>query len=58
MTAAVGLPTLRLIRVRVGPYSLDGLAPGQMRLYQGLPQELLLPQTPQPSGASVFSHAL
>ena len=31
MTAAVGLPTLRLVRVRVGPWSLDGLAPGQWR---------------------------
>jgi len=28
MTAAVGLPTLRLIRTAIGPYSLDGLAPG------------------------------
>src|SRR5690606_19686713 len=26
MTAAVGLPTLRLVRERVGPWSLDGLA--------------------------------
>jgi 23S rRNA pseudouridine2457 synthase len=31
MTAAVGLPTLRLIRVRIGPYELDGLAPGTWR---------------------------
>lgn len=31
MTAAVGLPTLRLIRTRVGPWSLDGLKPGEMR---------------------------
>ena len=31
MTAAVGLPTLRLVRFRVGPWSLDGLAPGQWR---------------------------
>ena len=31
MTAAVGLPTLRLIRVSIGPYTLDGLAPGQWR---------------------------
>ena len=31
MTAAVGLPTLRLVRVRIGPWSLDGLAPGQWR---------------------------
>jgi 23S rRNA pseudouridine2457 synthase len=29
MTAAVGLPTLRLIRVRMGPYSLGDLAPGE-----------------------------
>ena len=28
MTAAVGLPTLRLIRTAIGPYSLDGLALG------------------------------
>ena len=28
MTAAVGLPTLRLIRAAIGPYSLEGLAPG------------------------------
>ncbi|WP_370632078.1 pseudouridine synthase [Pusillimonas sp. MFBS29] len=31
MTAAVGLPTLRLVRVRIGPWSLDGLLPGQWR---------------------------
>ena len=29
MTAAVGLPTLRLIRTRVGPYELGDLRPGQ-----------------------------
>jgi 23S rRNA pseudouridine2457 synthase len=28
MTAAVGLPTLRLIRAAIGPHTLDGLAPG------------------------------
>ncbi|WP_300615595.1 pseudouridine synthase [Dokdonella sp.] len=31
MTAAVGLPTLRLIRERIGDHALDGLAPGQWR---------------------------
>ena len=31
MTAAVGLPTLRLVRERVGVWSLDGLAPGAWR---------------------------
>ncbi|WP_432730915.1 pseudouridine synthase [Variovorax sp. W6] len=28
MTAAVGLPTLRLIRASIGPHTLEGLAPG------------------------------
>jgi 23S rRNA pseudouridine2457 synthase len=32
MTAAVGFPTLRLIRVRIGPYALDGLACGATRV--------------------------
>lgn len=31
MTAAVGLPTLRLVRVRIGPWTLDDLAPGAWR---------------------------
>ena len=31
MTAAVGLPTLRLVRAAVGPHRLEGLAPGQWR---------------------------
>jgi 23S rRNA pseudouridine2457 synthase len=32
MTAAIGHPTLRLIRWRVGEWSLDGLAPGTWRI--------------------------
>jgi 23S rRNA pseudouridine2457 synthase len=32
MTAAVGLPTLRLVRVAIGPHALDRLAPGQWRV--------------------------
>jgi len=31
MTAAVGHPTLRLIRCRIGDWRLDGLEPGQWR---------------------------
>ena len=31
MTAAVGLPTLRLVRVAIGEYRLDDLAPGTWR---------------------------
>ena len=34
MTAAVGFPTLRLIRVRIGEYALDGLTPGATRVLQ------------------------
>ncbi len=40
MTAAVGFPTLRLIRWSIGDWTLDGLAPGQWR-------EVTLPQ-PEP----------
>ena len=31
MTAAVGFPTLRLVRWRIGEWTLDGLAPGEWR---------------------------
>ena len=31
MTAAVGLPTLRLVRVAIGAHALDTLAPGEWR---------------------------
>lgn len=31
MTAAVGLPTLRLVRYAVGDWTVDGLAPGEWR---------------------------
>ena len=31
MTAAVGLPTLRLVRVRIGDWTLDGLDQGQWK---------------------------
>lgn len=32
MTAHVGLPTLRLIRVAVGPWRVEGIAPGKWRV--------------------------
>jgi 23S rRNA pseudouridine2457 synthase len=35
MTAAVGLPTLRLVRAAMGAHALDGLQPGQWRVLQG-----------------------
>ena len=31
MTAAIGHPTLRLVRVRIGKFLLDGLAAGAWR---------------------------
>jgi 23S rRNA pseudouridine2457 synthase len=37
MTAAVGLPTLRLIRYRIGEWTLDDLAPGQSRIFEIVP---------------------
>ena len=40
MTAAAGFPTLRLIRVAVGPFQLEGLAPGEWREVE-VPPELL-----------------
>jgi 23S rRNA pseudouridine2457 synthase len=32
MTAAVGHPTLRLVRIAIGDWSIDALAPGEYRL--------------------------
>lgn len=45
MTAAVGFPTLRLIRYRIGEWSLDGLAPGAHR---ALSVHLPATQPPRP----------
>jgi 23S rRNA pseudouridine2457 synthase len=42
MTAAVGLPTLRLIRSAVGPWNLSGLRPGEWR-EAPVPRDLHLP---------------
>jgi 23S rRNA pseudouridine2457 synthase len=42
MTAAVGFPTLRLIRQRIEGCSLDGLQPGEMRMLEEKEIYLLL----------------
>jgi 23S rRNA pseudouridine2457 synthase len=42
MTAAVGLPTLRLIRWAVGPWTVEGLAPGESRAVSRTEAELVL----------------
>lgn len=36
MTAAVGLPTLRLVRVGIGPHCLGELGPGRWQVLQGV----------------------
>lgn len=38
MTAAVGLPTLRLVRIAIGSHRLDGLLPGEWEQRQPLGQ--------------------
>jgi len=38
MTAAVGFPTLRLVRISVGPINLEGLNPGEWRFLR--PEEI------------------
>ena len=47
MTAAVGFPTLRLVRTAIGPWSLAGLAPGEHRQ-----EEIHVPERPTPSKPS------
>jgi 23S rRNA pseudouridine2457 synthase len=47
MTAAVGFPTLRLVRWRIGDWSLDGLQPGQWR-----DETVHLPKAPTRGGPS------
>jgi 23S rRNA pseudouridine2457 synthase len=37
MTAAVGLPTLRLVRWRIGDWTIEQLAPGQWRKAEAIP---------------------
>ena len=44
MTAAVGFPTLRLIRTSIGPWSIDKLAPGEHKALN-----VHLPATKKPS---------
>ena len=49
MTAKVGHPTLRLIRARVGDFSLDGLAPGTWRRATTEEMRAVLPAQPPPA---------
>ena len=48
MTAKVGFPTLRLIRARIGDFSLTDLMPGQWREAAPAEFQALLPKVPRP----------
>jgi len=52
MTAAVGFPTLRLVRDSIGSISLNGLAPGQWRVLTTDQRDGLTRALKQPGGAS------
>ncbi|MCA0901081.1 pseudouridine synthase [Microbulbifer agarilyticus] len=52
MTAAVGFPTLRLIRQAIGSWRLDGLAPGESRTV-----EVHLPNMPKETASGRKSRA-
>ena len=47
MTAAIGYPTLRLIRHAVGRLTLDGLQPGEWRRFEASFADLAPPSTPR-----------
>jgi 23S rRNA pseudouridine2457 synthase len=44
MTAAVGHPTLRLLRVRIGRFELIGIAPGKWKIISAAERQLVLNQ--------------
>lgn len=44
MTAAMGLPTLRLIRSKIGPFLLDNLQPGELKIFDTLKDTSILAQ--------------
>ncbi|HEY0634576.1 MAG TPA: pseudouridine synthase [Gammaproteobacteria bacterium] len=50
MTAAIGFPTLRLIRCAIGPWQLDGLQPGEWRELDTSAYIMVVPTTQRPAG--------
>ena len=55
MTAAIGFPTLRLVRMQIGPLELGGLQPGEWRELTAAEIANLKKQTaPPPSAARPF----
>ena len=49
MTAAVGFPTLRLVRWRIGDWTLDGLSPGEWRFAEPPARAARPPEPPRPN---------
>lgn len=49
MTATVGHPTLRLMRVRIGDFELGALAPGEQRELRIPDRKLVMAGTPDPN---------
>nr|WP_010130371.1 pseudouridine synthase [Microbulbifer agarilyticus] len=56
MTAAVGFPTLRLVRCAIGNWRLDGLAPGESRSLEvhlpDMPEDKASGRKPRTAGAT------
>ena len=56
MTAAIGHPTLRLIRWCVGPWHLNGLQPGEWRIIDPPPELLTQPARTKNHGLETQRH--
>lgn len=57
MTAAVGYPTLRLIRYAIGDWTLDGLAPGEWQQVEvTTPKQIVPPPSVKRSGKPIKRH--
>lgn len=55
MTAAVGYPTLRLVRVAIGPWRLEGLQPGEWCELDSSAYSFILPNSPRTTVKNVRS---
>lgn len=49
MTAAIGFPTLRLIRVRIGKYAMTGIAPGAWKKLDMRERRMVLSRSASPA---------
>lgn len=56
MTAAVGFPTLRLVRVAIGNWHLDDLQPGEFKTLQVDSPPVMVKQSANPNRKSVVSY--